>query len=140
VSNQLKPCLLTGSCCCCCCCCCCFERLSTPLAPQPRFLLAIPASSIHLPAKLPHLHAPKPLSRCMTAFELKPLGFGISFSAAKTSPRSFHLFDLFLYLFITELSMSNWRRQISFSEIFKLLESYEAGGSASCSLSFLFLF
>lgn len=67
----------------------------------------------------------------MAAFELKHLGFGISFSAVKSPLWSFHLFDLFIYLIITELSMSDWRTQISFSGIFKLLEMYRAGGSAS---------
>lgn len=56
---------------------------------------------------------------------------GISFSAGKSSLWSFQLFVLFclsLYLFITELSV---RRQNSLSGIFKLQESYKAGGSAS---------
>lgn len=84
---------------------------------------------------------PKPLSRCRIAFQLKCLGFDISFSAGKSSLWIFLLFDFFfLYLFITELSMSNWRRQNSFSGICNLWESYKAGGSASWSISFLFLF
>lgn len=36
----------------------------------------------------------------------------VTFSAAKSSFCSLHLFHLFLYLFITEEFMSNWRKQI----------------------------
>lgn len=128
VSNRLKPCLLMGTCCCCC-----FQCLSVLLAPQPRVLLAIHMFPCKVTPFLVHqthlADAWHHLSWSAWALAFLKAVFGASI----------YLIWLFIYLLLICLWATGGDNS-NFSEIFKLLESYEAAGSASWSLSFLFFF